>query len=309
VEHLKRLSTKLALVESLDFDDRKSEMMDDLSRLESKIHWSRDAIAEVLESLTDESPQIVLAGPPGTGKTFVAMELAKFILGYDDPDLMSRIKLVQFHPTYGYEEFIEGLRPAVGSSGSVAFERTPGVLLEMAAAIESDGKKRVLIIDEMNRANLPRVFGELLYALEYRDLEINLMLNQGFRLPSSLLIIGTMNSADKSIRALDAAFRRRFDFFRVAPDVRVLKDHFKARENSLGEELFRGFEELNNRLRSDIGESGYEVGHSYFMIDAMDARGLRRIWDRQLLPLIEDYFAGQESILSTYKLREFWNID
>jgi len=310
LHYLKDLSTKLALVESLELTSLVSEPdHDDLTRLSSTIHWPKDSIAEVLSSLTDSSPQIVLAGPPGTGKTFIAMEFARFVLGYDEPDLESRINLVQFHPTYGYEEFIEGLRPAVGSSGSVAFERVPGVLMEMTKAVESDGNRRVLIIDEMNRANLPRVFGELLYSLEYRDRAINLMLNQNFRLPRNLMIIGTMNTADKSIRAVDAAFRRRFDFFKVLPDVSILKSHFTGRPNSLGEELFTGFEALNNRLRSDIGEAGYEVGHSYFMVDLMSPEVLGRIWERQLFPLLEDYFAGQESILSHYKLREFWKID
>lgn len=306
---LRDLSGKLTLVESLDQTQRTTEPKDDLSRLIETIHWSKDSVADLLASLTDETPQIVLAGPPGTGKTFVAKEIAKFVLGYDEPDLEERITIVQFHPTYGYEEFIEGLRPAVGSSGSIYFERLPGVLMQLAGAVTADGKKRILIIDEMNRANLPRVFGELLYALEYRDHEINLMLTQGFRLPKNLMIIGTMNSADKSIRSVDAAFRRRFDFFKVRPDVQILRAHYSSHRNSLGEELFRGFETLNQRLLSDIGESGYEIGHSYLMADEMNPAQLNRIWDRQLMPLIEDYFAGQESVISSYRVREFWKID
>jgi 5-methylcytosine-specific restriction enzyme B len=106
-----------------------------------------------------------------------------------------------------------------------------------------DGQPQVLIIDEINRANIARVFGELMYLLEYRDQQIDLMLHEEFKLPKNLYIIATMNTADKSTRVMDAALRRRFDFFQIEPDVEVLRKHYEVdgNLNSLGEELFSGF--------------------------------------------------------------------
>jgi hypothetical protein len=118
--------------------------------------WSEERLGEVIRSLQDASPQIILAGPPGTGKTWVAMCLARYLT--DDRSLAHQI--VQFHPSYGYEEFVEGLRPVV-ERGGIQFERVDGVIKKMVEGIAVSGEPRVLVIDEMNRANLPRVFGEL----------------------------------------------------------------------------------------------------------------------------------------------------
>ncbi len=137
--------------------------------------WSAQ---EVIEALTDDSPQIILAGPPGTGKTWVAERIARYLTG--DQPLAHRV--VQFHPSYGYEEFVEGLRPVV-EHGAVDFRRVDGVVLDMVKQLKAENERAVLIIDEMNRANLPRVFGELLYLLEYRGKPINLLYSKDFELP------------------------------------------------------------------------------------------------------------------------------
>src|SRR4029077_1405184 len=124
---------------------------------------------------------------------------------------------VQFHPSYGYEEFVEGLRPVV-ADGAVSFQRVDGVILQMASVMASTEATHVLIIDELNRANIPRVFGELLYLLEYRGQAIDLQYSERFRLPSNLRIIATMNTADRSIRSIDVALRRRFEVFECPSD-------------------------------------------------------------------------------------------
>ena len=171
---------------------------------------------------------MILAGPPGTSKTWTALCLARFLT--NDQPLAH--KVVQFHPSYGYEEFVEGLRPVV-DRGGVDFKRVDGVVLEMANEIAERDETRVLIIDEMNRANLPRVFGELMFLLEYRDNSIKLLYSENFSLPPRFTIIGTMNTADRSIRSLDIALRRRFDIFECPPDPTILEHYFRERTNEV----------------------------------------------------------------------------
>jgi 5-methylcytosine-specific restriction protein B len=276
-----------------------------VAQVAEAIHWSEQRVAELLESLSDSSPQIVLAGPPGTGKTYVSRWVASALLGapgvLDDP----RITLVQFHPTYGYEDFVEGLRP-VSKDGAVVFETTPGPIVRLAKEIKDNDEPRVLIIDEINRANIPRVFGELMYLLEYRDQSMDLMLEPNFVLPSQLHIIATMNTADKSTRVMDVALRRRFDFFQLDPDVDVLKAHYAdGHQNELGDELFDGFISLNNRLMEDLDRHRL-IGHSYFMTDHMDAHVLRARWNRQICPLLEEYFYERQVKDERYQMGEFW---
>lgn len=163
-------------------------------------HVSKDWLQECLELLNDR-PQLVFYGPPGTGKTYIAQKLAKHIAG-------DKVRLVQFHPWYSYEDFFEGYRPTKGGG----FDLTPGSMRRVVdSAKKNPSVAHVLIMDEMNRGNLAKVFGELYFLLENREEAIELLYGEGdFNLPPNVFIIGTMNTADRSIALVDAAMRRRF---------------------------------------------------------------------------------------------------
>jgi 5-methylcytosine-specific restriction enzyme B len=272
--------------------------------LEDQTYWDRDRLEELLSSLTDRSPQIVLAGPPGTGKTYVADCVARYLTG--DAPLARRT--VQFHPTYGYEEFVEGLRPVLTEKEQLVFRPASGVVVSMVKEdMEGTSDPHVLIIDEMNRANIPRVFGELLYLLEYRDQPINLLYTENFELPSNLHIIGTMNTADRSIRSIDIALRRRFDFFECQPDSRVLERHYGANGRGMTEVdgLVTGFLRLNDKL-TELLDRHRTIGHSYFMQEHYTVVDLHRVWRHQIIPLLEDYFFDEPDIVDDFEIGSFW---
>lgn len=246
--------------------------------LVSESLWTRPDTEELLEALESRG-QVILAGPPGTGKTWVASRIARY-LTQDEP---LRTRIVQFHPSYGYEEFVEGLRPVV-NDGAVSFERVDGVILQLAAALEGSDANHVLIIDEINRANIPRTFGELLYLLEYRGQAIDLQYSQGFELPENLKIIATMNTADRSIRSIDVALRRRFEIFECPADADVLGRFYeKPGHHTTVGGLIAGFKALNEDLTANL-DRHHTIGQSFFM-DANYTRGkLERIWVRQIAP-------------------------
>ncbi|MBX7134347.1 MAG: restriction endonuclease, SacI family [Fimbriimonadaceae bacterium] len=271
----------------------------DLPALVKTAGVDQDMLLDIIDVLQSEQPQVILAGPPGTSKTHVAVAIAQYLTG----DNTSSYKVVQLHASYGYEEFVEGIRPKPSGDG-FEFTVQPGAIRRLCNNWK-DGDCRVLVMDEMNRANLPRVLGELLYALERRDSPIDLMYSENFSLPAGLAVIGTMNTADRSIRSIDAAVRRRFQIFDFPPNGDVLEAFYVDHANEIPE-LRQGLDELN-ALLTELLDRHHTIGHTFLMkTEGMNPTQLRQTWDRQILPLIEEYLFDQSDILGEFRLERFW---
>jgi 5-methylcytosine-specific restriction protein B len=167
----------------------------------------------------ERKKQAILYGPPGTGKTYLARKLARHLVGGSD----GLVDLVQFHPAYAYEDFMQGIRPQ-SRDGVLDYPVVPGRFVRFCAEARERSGPCVLIIDEINRANLARVFGELMYLREYRDEDVPLAVDgTPFRIPGNVRLIGTMNTADRSIALVDHALRRRFAFIELGPQYDILE--------------------------------------------------------------------------------------
>jgi 5-methylcytosine-specific restriction enzyme B len=248
-----------------------------------------------------ERGQIILYGPPGTGKTYLARELARHLT--DD----GAVKLVQFHPSYTYEDFFEGFRPEPGGSGTLTFTLRAGPFRDFAeVAADNPSTAYILIIDEINRANLAKVFGELYFLLEYRDASISLQYSpdKEFTLPQNLFLIGTMNTADRSIARIDTAMRRRFAFVELDPRIPPVQGLLSRwlEEHHLPHDAALILDELNSRINDADPEAS--IGPSYLMDKRIYQRddGLDRVWQYSIMPSLEDLFYGQRDLEEHYGL-------
>jgi len=270
------------------------DLRDRLQELADEVLLPRAVIDELVALLHDK-PQLILYGPPGTGKTFVALGLAAALAGDEN-----RHVVIQFHPSTSYEDFIEGLRPNVTSAGQVTYELKSGPLVSIAKAAAADPDHTyVLVIDEINRANLPKVFGELLFLLEYRRRTARLMYRpeEPFSLPTNLLIIGTMNTADRSVALIDAAMRRRFNFMPFFPGQGPIEQilHRWLAANGLHPRAGRLLDAVNDELRTKLGDHQL-IGPSHFMRPSLTDAALKRIWDANVFPLLEEFFWGLDEV-------------
>ncbi|NLL96974.1 MAG: AAA domain-containing protein [Clostridiaceae bacterium] len=247
-----------------------------------------DRLVDILQS----KKNVILQGAPGVGKTFAAKRLAYSIMGVKDID---RVMMVQFHQSYSYEDFIMGFRPS-----ATGFELKKGTFYNFCKKAEIDtGNDYFFIIDEINRGNLSKIFGELFMLIENDKRGISLQLlysDEKFAVPENVYIIGMMNTADRSLAMLDYALRRRFAFFEIRPGFET--EGFRKYRMGINNEKFNRLiscvENLNNVISADesLGD-GFCIGHSYFCnltAEKMDDRCLSRIVEFELIPLLKEYW-------------------
>ena len=268
-----------------------------IKALAKELLWEAGELQKIVDGLKDKR-QAIFQGPPGTGKTYVAKRIAEWCREHGGD-----FRIVQFHPSYSYEDFVEGFRPTLTDVGQAGFKLTQGPLRRIAAKAEANPDATfILVIDEINRGNVAKVLGELYFLLEYRGEKVELQYSSDpFSLPKNLWFIGTMNTTDRSIALVDAALRRRFYFFGFFPDeppVKGLLDRW-LEENNPDAKWVADLVDLANRKLEDrhLG-----IGPSHFMKKdpPLDENRVRFIWEQAVIPYIEEQCFGDED-----KLKEF----
>ena len=272
-----------------------------LEELAGELHLPVDFLQSI-DTLLQEKKQVILQGPPGTGKTYVAQKLARLLSGS-----RKRCDLVQFHPSYSYEDFVRGYRPTPLDNQQPGFKLKDGPFLRIARQAARDPDRNYfLIIDEINRGNLAKVFGELYFLLEYRETEMNLMYQaedeSAFRMPGNLYIIGTMNTADRSIALVDLALRRRFAFVDFATNTEPVKGLLRRwlEANDLAD--MEWVADIVERANEKLDDHHAAIGPSHFMRRELDDAAVERIWKHAVLPYVEEHLFGQRDRLGEFTL-------
>ncbi|MFW5990210.1 MAG: McrB family protein, partial [Campylobacterales bacterium] len=304
------------------------ENIKNISKLISQICIEETDIKNISDLLTTGNRAVMLWGPPGTGKTYESEAVVKELLEVSDDEEfeerylfskgdMSRndkgyYEIVQFHSKYTYQDFIGGISPKLDGDNNIGYELREGVFkrfCDEASKKENEQKKFIFIIDEINRAELSAVFGELLYALEYRGKSINLPHFGEFTIPKNLYIIGTMNNVDKSLVTFDLALRRRFGFFKLMPKLEVMQEvlsEFIEDEDKSLSKYYEKCKKLNEDIvkELDLGED-YQIGQAYFLKirdflqkneneeliknQNITSFELEKLWVYNIEPLLEEY--------------------
>ena len=260
-------------------------LFSELTYSETNTPRREDSMTKTAKELLEQFYQIIFFGPPGTGKTHCAKQLLPELLGdgWDD-----RWSIVQFHPSYNYEDFVRGVQVETTQSGQVAYKTLNRTFGDMCAnASKHPDEKFALIIDEINRANVSAVLGELIYALEYRGQPVNTPYAVGGEkelvIPKNLYVIGTMNTADRTIGQIDYAVRRRFAFVACPPDEQVVRDN----SDNVALDFFNRVNAIfDGHTSSDFDAADVRVGHSYFLATGREL-GYKLVY--QVVPILREY--------------------
>lgn len=259
---------------------------------------------ELLSQLLVNRKNIILQGAPGVGKTFMAKRLAYSILGCKDK---KRVQMVQFHQSYSYEDFIVGYRPTGNG-----FELEYGPFYKFCKQAEKDSRPHFFIIDEINRGNVSKIFGELLMLIEADKREESLKLlytKEEFFVPKNVHIIGMMNTADRSLAIIDYALRRRFAFYDVRPAFNnsMFIEMTEKKESESLKRLISYVKLLNDDIRKDdsLG-SGFEIGHSYFCTTddtQIDKKWIKSTVEYEIIPLINEYWFDDREKVDEWSIK------
>ena len=293
--------------------------------------------------LVENAYNVVLTGAPGTGKTYRAKKVALELLGgayekWEDALKEGRVGFCQFHPSYDYSDFVEGLRPVEGKDGQVGFKRMDGVFKAFCKKAAGDEERNyVFIIDEINRGDISKIFGELFFSIDpsyrgkaglvktqYQNLvtktekvkgedgmerDVDDVFYDGFYVPENVYVIGTMNDIDRNVESMDFAIRRRFTWYEVKPDSKVLDSAENGKpmisEESDRVEARKRMDNLNGAIeKENLLGAAYAIGPAYFLkVDQVG--GLDKLWELNLEPLLREYLRGNPKSVVDEKIKEF----
>ena len=303
-EYVEKLNNLFATEEDIELDEKEivyppytaEDFLND-------VYISEEDYTTLVELLT-EKKNVILQGAPGVGKTFAARRLAYSVMGVQDSE---RVMMVQFHQSYSYEDFIMGYRPT--ENGGFVLKKGPFYNFCKKAENDSDNDY-FFIIDEINRGNLSKIFGELFMLVEKdKRSKVKLQLlysDEKFSVPENLYIIGMMNTADRSLAMLDYALRRRFAFYEMKPGFET--DRFTEYRMNLNspkfDKLINAIESLNNAIALDdsLGE-GFQIGHSYFCNLNVNDNRLSNIVEYEIIPMLKEYWFDEPT-----KVKDWSNI-